>query len=98
MLTLLGVYPIACTQTAFSQVPQQKQILTCDHPGYPSCYSLGYAAGLLNRGTFSSCSNLLLNSLRSATYTIYYTYYYTIVVDNYCSGFSAAQQQQQQHK
>ena len=99
MLTLVGVIPIACTQTAFSQVPQQKQILTCDHPAYPSCYSLGYSAGLLNRGTFSSCSDLLLNSLRSATYTIYYTHYYTIVVDNYCSGFSAAQQQQQQqHK
>ncbi len=91
MLTLVGVIPIACTQTAFSQLLHQKQILTCDHPGYPSCYSLGYAAGLLTRGTFSSCSGVLLNSLGSITYTI--------VVNNYCSGFSAAQQQQQQqHK
>ncbi|MGC2681622.1 MAG: hypothetical protein WA323_07110 [Candidatus Nitrosopolaris sp.] len=86
MLTVVGVMPVACTQTAFSQMPQQRQILTCDHSGFPSCYSTGYDAGLLNRGTFSSCGGFL-NSLGSPTH-----------VHNYCSGFSAAQQQQQQHK
>ena len=77
MLTLIGVIPIACTQTAYSQVPQQKQILTCDLPGHPSCYSKGYAAGLANRGV--SCSGFLLNSVGSITQ-----------VANYCSGFSAS--------
>ena len=93
MLMLVGVIPIACTQTASSQLSPQKQILTCDQAGHPSCYSLGYAAGLLTRGTFSSCSSVLLHSLGRITYTI--------VVSNYCSGFSAAvqqQQQRQQHK
>jgi hypothetical protein len=86
-LTVVGVIPVVCAQTTFSQVPQQRQILTCDHSGFPSCYSAGYDAGLLNRGTFSSC-NGFLNSLGSPTQ-----------VHNYCSGFSAAQQQQQQqHK
>ncbi|HXX95528.1 MAG TPA: hypothetical protein VEL11_00210 [Candidatus Bathyarchaeia archaeon] len=90
MLTLVGVIQIACTQTAFSQLSLQKQIVTCDQPGHPSCYSLGYAAGLMTRGTFSSCSNVLLHSLGRITYTI--------VVNNYCSGFSAAVQQQQQQQ
>ena len=79
---LIGVIPIACSQTAFSQMP--KQILTCDHSGFPSCYSAGYNTGLLYRGTFSGCSGSL-RSLGSPTQ-----------VNNYCSGFSAAQQQQQQ--
>ncbi|MFZ0510498.1 MAG: hypothetical protein WAM14_02730 [Candidatus Nitrosopolaris sp.] len=85
MLTLVGVIPIAYTQTAFSQAPQQKQSLTCDHPGYPSCYSTGYATGLANRGI--DCRGLLVNSSGNSTQ-----------VDNYCSGFRAAQQQQQQQK
>ena len=92
MLTLVGVIPIACTQTAFSQAPpfnwKQKQILTCDHPGYPSCYSTGYATGLAHPGI--DCSGLLLNS-----FGIYIS---TTQVDNYCSGFRAAQQQQQQQQ
>ena len=87
MLTLIGVISVACTQAAFSQIPREKQILTCDHPGFPTCYSIGYNAGLLNRGTFSSCSGFI-SSFGSPTQ-----------VNNYCSGFSAAQQQQQQqHK
>ncbi|HYA84402.1 MAG TPA: hypothetical protein VEH06_13285 [Candidatus Bathyarchaeia archaeon] len=94
MLSVVGVIQIACTQTAFSQFSPQKQILTCDQSGHPSCYSLGYAAGLMTRGTFSSCSNVLLHSLGRITYTI--------VVNNYCSGFFGAavqqQQQKQQHK
>jgi hypothetical protein len=86
MLTVVGVIPVVCAQTTFSQVPQQRQILNCDHSGFPSCYSAGYDAGLLSRGTFSSCSGSP-NSLGSP-----------IQVHNYCSGFSAAQQQQQQRK
>jgi hypothetical protein len=86
MLTVIGVIPVVCAQTTLSQVPQQRQILTCDHSGFPSCYSSGYDAGLLNRATFSSSSGFL-NLLGSPTQ-----------VHNYCSGFSAAQQQQQQHK
>jgi hypothetical protein len=90
MLTLVGVIPIAYTQIAFSQFSPQKQILTCDQLGHPSCYSLGWATGLLTRGTFSSCSSVLLHTLGRITYTI--------VVNNYCSGFSAAVQQQQQRQ
>jgi hypothetical protein len=85
MLTLVGLIPIVCTQTAFSQVPQPKQILTCDLPGHPSCYSAGYAASLVNRGV--SCSGSLLRSFGTS-----------IQIDNYCSGWAAAQQQLQQQK
>ncbi|MGB8936743.1 MAG: hypothetical protein WCC17_16755 [Candidatus Nitrosopolaris sp.] len=85
MLTLIGVIPIAYTQTAFSQIPQQKQILTCDHTGQPSCYSTGYATGLANRGI--DCSALLLKLSGNSTQ-----------VADYCSGNRAAQQQQQQQK
>jgi hypothetical protein len=84
MLTLIGVIPFAYAQIAFSQM--LKQILTCDHAGFPSCYSTGYNAGLINRGTFSSCSGSL-RSVGSPTQ-----------VNNYCLGFSAAQQQQQQQE
>ena len=83
-LMLLGVIPVGGIQIAFSHVPQQRQVLTCDNPGFPSCYSTGYNAGLLTRGSFSSCTGTI-NSLGSLTQ-----------VNNYCSGFSAAQQQQQQ--
>ncbi|MGB6593971.1 MAG: hypothetical protein WA323_10945 [Candidatus Nitrosopolaris sp.] len=88
MLTLIGVIPIAYTQTAFSQIsqiPQQKQILTCDHTGQPSCYSTGYDTGLVNRGI--DCSALLLKLSGNSTQ-----------VADYCSGNRAAQQQQQQQK
>lgn len=83
-LMLVGVIPVGCIQLAFSQGPQQRQVLTCDQPGFPSCYSTGYNAGLLTQGSFSSCRGTL-NSFGSLTQ-----------VNNYCSGFSAAQQQQQQ--
>ncbi|HXX98053.1 MAG TPA: hypothetical protein VEL11_13160 [Candidatus Bathyarchaeia archaeon] len=88
MVALVGVVFLACTQTALSQIPQtfsQKQILTCDHTGQPSCYSTGYAAGLVNRGI--DCSALLLKLSGNSTQ-----------VADYCSGNRAAQQQlQQQH-
>jgi hypothetical protein len=85
MLTLVGVVLLACTQTAFSQIPQQKQILTCDQTGQPSCYSTGYATGLVNRGI--DCNALLLKLSGNSTQ-----------VADYCSGNRAAQQQQQQQK
>jgi hypothetical protein len=73
------------TQTAFSTT--QKQILTCDQPGYPSCYSTGYSPGLLN--TRISCSSMLLNSTATSSQ-----------VDNYCLGYRVAAQHmlQQQQK
>jgi hypothetical protein len=88
MVALLGVVFLACTQSALSQIPQafsQKQILTCDHTGQPSCYSAGYAAGLVNRGI--DCNALLLKFAGNSTQ-----------IAGYCSGNSAAQQKlQQQH-
>jgi hypothetical protein len=86
LIMLVGVLLLACTQTALSQIPQQKQILTCDHTGQPSCYSTGYAAGLVNRGI--DCSALLLKLSGNSSQ-----------VADYCSGNRAAQQQlqQQQH-
>lgn len=81
MVVLVGIVFLACTQTALSQ----KQILTCDHTAQPSCYSTGYAAGLINRGI--DCSALLLKLSGNSTQ-----------VADYCSGNRAAQQQlQQQH-
>ena len=62
MLTLIGVIPIVCTQTAYSQVPPQKHILTCDLPGHSSCHSTGYSAGLVNRGV--SCRWLIAKFVR----------------------------------
>lgn len=85
ILTFIEAIPTVCTQTAFSQVPQQKQILTCDLRGHPSCHSTGYAAGLVNKGI--SCASSLLNWSGNTTQ-----------VDNYCSGYRAAQQQLQQQK
>jgi hypothetical protein len=89
MVALAGIVFLACTQTALSQIPQfqqqQKQILTCDHTGQPSCYSTGYQAGLVNRGI--DCNALLLKLSGNSTQ-----------VADYCSGNRAAQQQiQQQH-
>jgi hypothetical protein len=79
MVALVGIVFLGCTQTALSQ----KQILTCDHTGQPSCYSTGYAAGLVNRGIDCSALKLSGNSTQVA---------------DYCSGNRAAQQQlQQQH-
>src|SRR5215472_4684335 len=83
MVALVGV--VLHAQTALSQIPQQKQMLTCDHSGQPSCYSAGYSAGLVNRGI--DCSALLSKFSGSPTQ-----------IADYCSGNRAAQQQlQQQH-
>ncbi|MGA9150664.1 MAG: hypothetical protein WBZ36_08800 [Candidatus Nitrosopolaris sp.] len=78
MLTLVGVFPILYTQTAFSQTT-----LNCDLPGHASCYSSGYSAGLVNKGV--SCSSTLLKGT-------------TTQVNDYCSGYMAAQQQQLQQQ
>ena len=78
MLTLVGVFPILYTQTAFSQTT-----LNCDIPGHPTCYSSGYSVGLVNRGI--SCISTLLKGTPAQ-------------VNNYCSGYMAAQQQLQQQK
>jgi len=51
--------------------------------GHPSCYSSGYSAGLVNKGV--SCSSTLLKGT-------------TTQVNNYCSGYMAAQQQQLQQQ
>jgi len=60
----------------------QKPILTCDQPGHPSCYSLGYSKGLLN--TQTSCSAATLNSFVIAN---------SSQVNNFCSGYRIAAQQ-----
>jgi hypothetical protein len=60
----------------------QKPILTCDQPGHPSCYSIGYSKGLLN--TQSSCSAATLNSFVVANPS---------QVNNFCSGYRIAAQQ-----
>jgi tetratricopeptide (TPR) repeat protein len=67
----------------------QKPILTCDQPGHPSCYSIGYAKGFLN--TRADCSATTLNSFVLANAS---------QVNNFCSGYRVAQQQalQQQHR
>jgi hypothetical protein len=66
----------------------QKPILTCDQPGHPSCYSIGYSKGLLN--TRLSCDATTLNSFVVANPS---------QVNNFCSGYRvAAQQILQQHR
>jgi hypothetical protein len=83
-VTLLWVPLFVYAQIAFSIT--QKKSLTCDQPGYPSCYSAGYSAGLLN--TRIGCIDMLLNSTANSSQ-----------VDNFCSGYSiAAQQMLQQQK
>ncbi len=71
-----------------TNVHTQKPILTCDQPGHPSCYSIGYSKGLLNNRL--SCSAATLNSFVIANPS---------QVDNFCSGYRvAAQQALQQHR
>jgi hypothetical protein len=65
-----------------TNIPTQKPILTCDQPGHPSCYSLGYSKGLLN--TQTSCSAATLNSFVIAN---------SSQVNNFCSGYRVAAQQ-----
>ena len=57
----------------------QKPILTCDQPGHPSCYSIGYSNGLLN--TRVSCSTMLLNTSANPSQ-----------INNYCLGYKVAAQ------
>lgn len=74
------VLQLAYTQTVFSTT--QKPILTCDQPGHPSCYSIGYSKGLLN--TRVSCSATTLNSFVVAN---------SSQINHFCSGYRIAQQQ-----
>ena len=82
-VTLLWVLQFVYAQTAFSTT--QKHSLTCDQPGYPSCYSTGYSTGLLN--TRMSCSSMLLNSTANSSQ-----------VNGYCSGYRVAEQQMLQQQ
>jgi tetratricopeptide (TPR) repeat protein len=61
---------------------QKTRNLTCDQPGHPSCYSIGYSEGLLN--TRLSCSAKTLNSFVAANPS---------QVNNFCSGYRVAAQQ-----
>ena len=71
-----------------TNVHTQKPILTCDQPGHPSCYSIGYSKGLLNNRL--SCSAATLNSFVAANPS---------QVNNFCLGYRvAAQQALQQHR
>lgn len=67
----------------YSQTAFSQTTLNCDLPGHPSCYSSGYTAGLVNKGV--SCSSTLVKGT-------------TTQVNNYCSGYMAAQQQQLQQQ
>lgn len=84
-VSLLWILQLGYAQTALSTT--QKQILTCDQPGHPSCYGIGYSNGLLN--TRISCSTMLLNSSANPSQ-----------INNYCLGYRVAAQHmlQQQHR
>jgi hypothetical protein len=76
-VSLLWVLQLVYAQAAFSIT--QKQILTCDQAGHPSCYSIGYSNGFLN--TRVSCSKMLLNSSANPSQ-----------INNYCLGYKVAAQ------
>jgi hypothetical protein len=65
-----------------TESPPQQKILTCDHTGQPSCYSIGSSKGQLN--TQLSCSTTTVNSFVSANAS---------QVNNFCSGYRIAAQQ-----
>ena len=67
----------------YTQTAFSQTTLNCDRPGHPTCYSSGYSVGLVNRGI--SCISTLLRGT-------------TTQVNDYCSGYMAAQQQLQQQK
>jgi hypothetical protein len=67
----------------YTQTAFSQTTLNCDLPGHPSCYSSGYSAGLVNKGV--SCSSTLVSGTPTQ-------------VNNYCSGYMAAQQQQLQQQ
>ena len=72
----------ASSPSYLTNVHTQKPILTCDQPGHPSCYSIGYSKGLLNNRL--SCSAATLNSFVIANPS---------QVNNFCSGYRVAAQQ-----
>jgi hypothetical protein len=67
----------------YMQTAFSQTTLNCDLPGHPTCYSSGYSAGLVNKGV--SCSSTLLKGSPTQ-------------VNNYCSGYNIAQQQQLQQQ
>jgi hypothetical protein len=67
----------------YTQTAFSQTTLNCGLPGHPSCYSSGYTAGLVNKGV--SCSSNLVKGT-------------TTQVNDYCSGYMAAQQQQLQQQ
>jgi hypothetical protein len=77
------------TAPAPSFLTNAHTILTCDQPGYGSCYSLGYSKGLLNSRL--SCSAAALNSFVIANPS---------QGNDFCSGYRIAEQQalQQQQR
>jgi len=79
-MSLVVVLQLVYSQTVFSIT--QKPILTCDQPGHASCYSLGYAKGLLN--TQEGCSAKTLNLFVIANPS---------QISNFCSGYRIAAQQ-----
>src|SRR5215467_8714908 len=67
----------------YTQTAFSQSTLNCDLSGHPSCYSSGYTAGLVNKGV--SCTSALVKGT-------------TTQVNDYCSGYMAAQQQQLQQQ
>ncbi len=70
----------AAPPSQLTNTHKQKPILTCDQPGQPSCYSIGYSKGFLN--TRFSCSAASLNFVANPSQ-----------VDNFCLGYRVAAQQ-----
>src|SRR5215469_3007166 len=67
----------------YTQTVFSQTTLNCNQSGHPTCYGSGYSAGLVNKGI--SCSSTLLRGTPTQ-------------VNNYCSGYMAAQQQQLQQQ
>ena len=88
--TMLGSFLVVIMLTFIGVIPVlytqtafSQTTLNCDQSGHSSCYSSGYSAGLLNKGV--SCNTTLLRGTLTQ-------------VNNYCSGYNAAQQQQLQQQ
>jgi hypothetical protein len=64
----------------YAQTAFSQTTLNCDLPGQPSCYSSGYSAGLVNKEV--GCITTLPTGAGTPTQ-----------VNNYCSGYIAAQRQ-----
>ena len=67
----------------YTQTAFSQTALSCDLPGHSSCYGSGYSAGLANKGV--TCSSTLVSGTPSQ-------------VNDYCSGYMVAQQQQLQQQ